>query len=136
MVFSIELTVRDYECDLQGIVNNAVYQNYYEHARHQFLLSHGLDFKEFTDRNIHLVLIRSEIDYIKSLSSNNKFIVTVQCQQVSRLKCEFLQAINLLTPEGETADLISKAKFTAVALNKDSKPCALDKIGLEKIIEI
>ena len=33
-VFKVDFTVRDYECDLQGIVNNAVYQNYLEHARH------------------------------------------------------------------------------------------------------
>ena len=35
-VFELKMSVRDYECDLQGIVNNAVYQNYLEHARHQF----------------------------------------------------------------------------------------------------
>ena len=35
------MEVRDYECDLQGIVNNAEYQHYLEHARHQFLRSVG-----------------------------------------------------------------------------------------------
>jgi len=28
--FKVDFEVRDYECDLQGIVNNAVYQNYLE----------------------------------------------------------------------------------------------------------
>ncbi len=37
--FELEFTVRDYECDLQGIVNNAVYLNYLEHTRHQYLLN-------------------------------------------------------------------------------------------------
>ena len=27
-IFSLEMKVRDYECDLQGIVNNANYQHY------------------------------------------------------------------------------------------------------------
>ncbi|RKX91588.1 MAG: acyl-CoA thioesterase, partial [Spirochaetes bacterium] len=27
-MFSIEFKIRDYECDQQGIVNNAVYLNY------------------------------------------------------------------------------------------------------------
>ena len=42
--FELTLDVRDYECDLQGVVNNAVYQNYLEHARHQYLQSLGLSF--------------------------------------------------------------------------------------------
>jgi acyl-CoA thioester hydrolase len=42
--FKFEFEVRDYECDLSGIVNNAVYQNYLEHTRHVYLKSSGLDF--------------------------------------------------------------------------------------------
>ena len=38
------MKVRDYECDLQGIVNNANYQHYLEHTRHEFLLSTGVSF--------------------------------------------------------------------------------------------
>ena len=35
-IFELEMEVRDYECDLQGIVNNANYQHYTEHTRHAF----------------------------------------------------------------------------------------------------
>jgi acyl-CoA thioester hydrolase len=45
--FCLEFKVRDYECDLQGIVNNANYQHYLEHARHEYLLSEGLSFTKF-----------------------------------------------------------------------------------------
>jgi acyl-CoA thioester hydrolase len=44
--FKLELDVRDYECDLQGIVNNAVYQHYFEHARHKFLRTLSIDFAQ------------------------------------------------------------------------------------------
>ena len=41
---SVEFTVRDYECDIQGVVNNTNYLHYLEHARHEFLISRGIDF--------------------------------------------------------------------------------------------
>lgn len=117
MVFSIELTVRDYECDLQGIVNNAVYQNYYEHARHQYLLSKNMDFKSFVDLGIHLVMIRAEIDYKYSLTSNDIFLVSVEPYRISRLKYGFRQQIVL----AGSNRLISKANFIAAALDDNRK---------------
>ena len=62
-MFSSESEVRDYECDMQGIVNNSVYQNYLEHARHLFLRSKGIDFVEVTEKGIYFIVTRIEIDY-------------------------------------------------------------------------
>jgi len=50
--FSLHMQVRDYECDIQGIVNNAVYQNYFEHTRHEFIKSAGLNFADLHDTNL------------------------------------------------------------------------------------
>lgn len=41
-IFETEMEVRDYECDIQGIVNNANYLHYTEHTRHLFLTSLGV----------------------------------------------------------------------------------------------
>lgn len=68
-----QMEVRDYECDLQGIVNNSVYQNYLEHARHQFLRSVGSSFTELHNRGIDAVVRRVEIDYKVSLRSEDTF---------------------------------------------------------------
>ena len=46
-LYNEEIAVRDYECDIQGIVNNSVYMNYCEHARHEYLKTVGIDFVKF-----------------------------------------------------------------------------------------
>ena len=71
--FSLQMKVRDYECDLQQIVNNAVYQQYCEHARHEYLRQLGIDFAALHDRGIDLVLVRAEVDYHYPLRSGDRF---------------------------------------------------------------
>ena len=43
-MYETRMEVRDYECDIEGIVNNANYLHYTEHTRHRFLRSLGLSF--------------------------------------------------------------------------------------------
>ena len=50
--FELEMEVRDYECDIQGIVNNANYLHYMEHTRHKFIKTIGLDFAGLHERGI------------------------------------------------------------------------------------
>lgn len=92
-VFEIEMMVRDYECDMQGIVNNAVYQNYLEHCRHEFLHSVGLDFDQLCKSGIDAVVTRIEIDYRRSLKSRDVFIVKLGMHKQGRLRFVFDQAI-------------------------------------------
>ena len=70
----MEMKVRDYECDLQGIVNNANYQHYLEHTRHEFLLTKGISFAELHEKGIDAVIARVEISYKTPLKSRDKFI--------------------------------------------------------------
>lgn len=92
-VFSLEFKVRDYECDMQGIVNNGVYFNYLEHARHEFLLARGIDFAELARKRINLVVVRSELDYRASLTSGDNFLVTVAVEPVSKIRFGFRQQV-------------------------------------------
>lgn len=73
--FKLEFEVRDYECDVEGIVNNAVYLNYLEHTRHVFLKQRGIDFVDYAKKGINLVVTRLEIDYLYPLRSDDKFYV-------------------------------------------------------------
>ncbi|MEG1616429.1 MAG: acyl-CoA thioesterase [Bacteroidales bacterium] len=73
-IFELEFKVRDYECDMQGVVNNAVYQNYLEHTRHEFIDSLGESFRVLTENNITPMVAKAEIEYKVSLRSGDSFI--------------------------------------------------------------
>lgn len=121
-MFKIQMQVRDYECDLQGVVNNSVYQNYLEHARHEFLQSIGVDFSKLTAEAVHLVVTRVELDYKASLRPNDQFYVTVALTRESRIKYAFMQNIYRLTDE----KLMLQAKTLGVALNPKGRPITFE----------
>lgn len=116
--FTLEMAVRDYECDLQGVVNNAVYQNYLEHARHEYLKSIGIDFAALAAQGINLVVTRVEIDYKASLTSGDKFAVEVRPERLSPVRIGFRQEIYRLS-DRKTA---IKALVTGTALNAKGRP--------------
>ncbi len=115
--FSLEFKVRDYECDIQGVVNNANYQHYLEHARHEFLLLKGVSFARLHDEGIDLIVTRVEIDYKYPLRSMDSFIVTVDIQREGNARLAFIQNIYRI-PDNK---LIVQAKVTGVS-TKNGKP--------------
>ncbi|MHC4221495.1 MAG: acyl-CoA thioesterase [Planctomycetota bacterium] len=122
----LEFKVRDYECDIQGVVNNSVYQNYLEHARHDFLLSRGINFAEMTSSGIHLVVVRAELDYRKSLKSNDEFEVCTNFHQVSKLRFAFLQDIYRCHDQ----QLMLQAKIIGTSVNQRGRPFASKELLL------
>lgn len=116
-LYELEFMVRDYELDLQGIVNNSVYQQYLEHARHEFLFSREVDFAKLHKEGIDLVVIRAEMDYKLSLKSRDRFKVTINTSREGNLKIVFEQDIIRL-PDLKT---IVKGKITGVCL-KNGRP--------------
>ena len=88
-----KMTVRDYECDIQGIVNNSVYQNYLEHARHEFLISTGLCFSEMHEKGIDPVIAKITLEYKQSLRPRDEFTVRTGVRREGRLRFIFDQQI-------------------------------------------
>ncbi|MDH5354017.1 MAG: acyl-CoA thioesterase [Gammaproteobacteria bacterium] len=115
---SLEFKVRDYECDLQGVVNNAVYQNYLEHARHEYLQAEGINFAEITAKGINLVVVRAELDYRDSLQSNDTFLVKSKLERVSPVRFRFIQDIYRLSDN----KLMLQAVITGTSLNQRGRP--------------
>lgn len=68
------MEVRDYECDIQGIVNNANYQHYMEHTRHKFIQTLGLSFADLHNRGIDVVVARMNLQFKVPLRSEDVFL--------------------------------------------------------------
>ena len=112
--FSLPFDVRDYECDLQGVVNNANYQHYLEHARHEFLLSKGVSFVQLHEEGIDLIVTKVEIDYKYPLKSRDKFIVRINIEREGNARLVFIQDVFRSSDEKH----IVHAKVTGVATKK------------------
>ena len=89
----LDFQVRDYECDLQGVVNNANYQHYIEHARHNWLEVMGIDFAALHDEGVDLVVARIEMDFKYPLRSRDTFVVRSNFSREGRLRIIFSQDI-------------------------------------------
>ena len=73
-IYELKMKVRDYECDIQGIVNNANYQHYIEHTRHEFLASTGISFAGLHEQGIDPVVARLNMAFKTPLKSGDEFV--------------------------------------------------------------
>ena len=73
-IYELKMKVRDYECDLQGIVNNANYQHYLEHTRHEFLTSVGISFARLHEEGVDPVVARLTMAFKTPLRSGDEFV--------------------------------------------------------------
>ncbi|GHS95072.1 thioesterase [Bacteroidia bacterium] len=80
-VFEIEMKVRDYECDTQGIVNNANYLHYTEVTRHEFMESLGVSFYECHEAGIDPVVARADLHYKTSLKGSDLFLSSLMVEK-------------------------------------------------------
>lgn len=119
----LEFRVRDYECDLQGIVNNANYQHYIEHARHEWLADLGIDFFTLHEEGIDLIVVRIEMEFKRPLRSRDRFAVRSRMEREGRLKLILRQDIYTLPDE----QLSFRARVTAAAIQngRPAMPAAL-----------
>lgn len=123
--YELEMKVRDYECDLQGIVNNANYQHYIEHTRHEFLLAAGVSFAQLHEDGIDAVVARLEMSFKTPLKSGDSFVSKLAVKK-DKFKYIFYQNIYRL-PDMKLA---LRAEVTSVTVvNGELSECPiLDEI--------
>ncbi|MDR1091205.1 MAG: acyl-CoA thioesterase [Prevotella sp.] len=81
LMFENKMKVRDYECDAQGVVNNAIYLHYFEATRHELMEACGLRLRDLTEENILPVVRNANISYKSSLRGSDEFICTVKIER-------------------------------------------------------
>ena len=108
--FEMQLKVRDYEVDSQGIVNNANYLHYLEHTRHEFCESRGFTFRQMQQQGIDPVVSKIEIEYHSPLHLGETMR---SCLWIERVGVRFLFHQDVFTPSGALA---ARAIVSVVAL--------------------
>jgi acyl-CoA thioester hydrolase len=74
--FSVPVTVRGYETDVQGHLNQATYLSYGEHARWSMLQAAGIRQADLVRRGIGPVVLETTIRYHRELLAGDEVEVT------------------------------------------------------------
>lgn len=116
--YTVDLLVRDYELDQYGVVNNSVYLNYLEHARHDFLVSVGIDPAAVAREGRALALSEIHVRFRQPLRSRDRFRITVGIDALKGARAVMGQRI-LREPDDV---LILEAEAVAVFLDEAGRP--------------
>lgn len=110
------------ELDIQNIVNNAVYLQYFDRARIQHLLSKGIDLKEWHQNGFNLVLIHVDMAIKQSLKAHDKFYVKSTYEKSGRLKVIYDQTIYKTSDDTLVAKAINTLACVSIRNGKPVMP--------------
>ena len=115
-IFTLEIAVRDYELDSEGIVNNAIYLHYLEHTRHAFVKQEGIPFGSLTSDGLVPVVRRMEIDYHMPLRTGD---VMLSRLWIERRGPRFIFYQDIFRKEG--GESVVSAVVTIVCMDKNGR---------------
>jgi len=119
MITECSLSVRSYECDSYGHVNNANYLNYLEYARYEFLKDIGFDYPAVIGAGYGMYIARIEIDYKKPALTDN--LLTIKSRPVKKGAVSGVIAQEIWRGE----DLIVQAKVTWAFVDSKGQPAKI-----------
>jgi len=122
------LTVRSYECDGYGHVNNANYLHYLEFARHAYLRDNGISLSALRESGYGLVVARIAIDFRRPATTDDLLIILTRALRKTRIGGVLAQRIV------RDAETVAEAEVTWVCVDARGKlarlPSAFDREGL------
>lgn len=119
MEHQCSLTTRSYECDGYGHINNAVYLNYLEYARMEYLRALKVDQGELRAAGVGLVVVRIRIDYRRQVGPHEILRIVTRPVSKERVRVVFSQKLY----RGE--ELVADAEVTWACINSEGRPLRL-----------
>ena len=120
------LTVRSYECDSNGHVNNAVYLNYLEAARTAFLRDAGISYREIQESGYGLMVIRICIEYRNEARADDPLLIVTESVRKRLTGGTFRQRVFREQPLSPAEPLLlADAEVQWVCVNRSRKPARL-----------
>ena len=118
-----KITVRSYECDSYGHVNNAIYLNYLEHARMEFLHAAGFDYKGIVAAGFFLYVTHIDIRYKASSRLDDELLVETEPIKLQRVSGAFRQIIRkaVKAADNTPGEICAEATVTWASVTADSK---------------
>lgn len=113
------LTVRTYECDSYGHVNNANYLNYLEYARYELLRDAGFDYPAMIEAGYGIYVARVEIDYKKPALADDELVIKSWPAKKGAVSGIIAQEI------WRGDDLLAQAKVTWAFVDSNGQPTKL-----------
>ena len=114
MKYCADLVVRSYECDSYGHVNNAVYVNYLEFGRMEYLHQINFDYKGVVAAGYYL--------YISHIDIHDKLTVEVTPKELRAVSGVFKQVIRK-----QDGTVCVEAEVTWASVTNDGKLARMPK---------
>ena len=116
MICKCSLSVRSYECDSYGHVNNANYLNYLEYARYELLKDVGFDYEAMLKAGYGIYIARIEIDYKRPAFTDDQLLIVSRPVKKGAVSGIIAQEIR----RGD--DLLVEAKVTWAFVDSNGMP--------------
>ena len=131
MLFTYEVTIKEFHLDSYGHVNNAAYLTLYEEARWELITQRGYGFSKVHETKQGPVILDVQLKFLKELKLREKIKITVESVAVSSKISKIKQ--QMIKENGEVA---SEAEMTVAffdLLNRKiipATPAWLQALGL------
>ncbi|MFP4364205.1 MAG: acyl-CoA thioesterase [Spirochaetia bacterium] len=117
MKHELSFDVRPYECDMNNHVNNAIYLNYLEYARMEYLEAIGFDYHEFNKLGYAFFVAKAELVYKRPAVMGDRLTITSWPEKTKKASGVFGQIIR--QQDGEE---VLEARITWACVNSEGKP--------------